>query len=236
MAGEDTPEFVLYADTRKSLRGLNIRTLCIMLPLVLAMFAFFGALTHGLTLSTPRHFGPAASVSVSLSAPPALSALFSWFPWFLVAEVVVLYIIVRRATLNQKKPAVRLTPEGITVYSLGMQLGLIRWEEIAEIRAYTFIYRCVGIVLRDIGAVARRAKASSALVLRLNQFFIPLYQAFGIFVAPINIPQVYLSLSADELLARIKAYRAAYAQALPRQTALPGVWPPPPIRPDGLPS
>lgn len=50
-----------------------------------------------------------------------------------------------------------------------------------------------------------------AALLRLNDLVIPLYKLIRIRVAHINIPQEYLPLSADELLAQINAYRATYS-------------------------
>jgi len=237
MSLDTTPaaDYVLYADTKKSVNGLNKRMLFIMLPVVLLSFLFFGALGHGLTI--PRHGasgGPAAPVHIALD--PAMAAFVSWVPWFLLAECALLYVVMARAHKKQTKPIVVLSPEGITVDTTATHIGLIRWEEIEEVRSYTLIYRYVGIIPRNTGALCRRLGGSRSWLLQLNAFCIPLYKLLGMFVAPINIPQVYLPITVDELTARIRAYQEAFAlPAVPAYRAVPettdgSIWPPPPAR------
>lgn len=228
-------DYVLYADTKKSVSGLNKRMIFIMLPLVLLSFLFVGAAGHGLTM--PRHGTPGQPISpLRFALGSGMFAFFSWFPWFLLAECVLLYVIMARAHKKQTKPIIVLSPEGITVDTTATHIGLIRWEEIEEVRSYTLIYRYVGIVPKNTDALCRRLGGSRSWLLQVNAFCIPLYKLIGVFVAPINIPQVYLPITVDELTARIHTYQEAYTvppgfapQAAPI-VADGSIWPPPPAR------
>lgn len=155
-------------------------------------------------------------------------SVLSLFPWFITALYAFLYLSVLIALRRQQLPIVILSPDGITVRTLGTQVGLIPWEEISEIRAYNLLYRFVGIVPRDSDGLCRRMGTIRALLLRLNSWVIPLYRLFGVFVAPINIPQEYLPITADELAARIGDYRAS-APPPSAQRVQTSVWPPPPM-------
>ncbi len=218
--------YILYADKSKSLRGLNKRMLWIGLPMMLLMFAFFGALSHGFSVPLPRTAAHPRGGTVYI--PGGHLGFLSWIPWFFVLEFVLLYMVVLRSTKKQSKPIVTLNQEGITVDTMATHIGLIRWDEIKEIRAYNFIYRYVGIVPKDTSALCRRVGAKASWVIRLNDWCIPLYKPFGIFIAPINIPQVYLSITVDELMRTIEAYRLAYAPLPSYGPTQEGVWPPPP--------
>lgn len=165
---------------------------------------------------------------------PVASSVFTGLPWFLVAEFALLYWVQVRSFRKQAKPIVILSPEGIAVDTQGTHLGLIYWHEIEEIRAYTLVYRHVGIVPKNSEQLAKRLGQKQSWLFRLNASCVPLYKPFGIFVAPINIPQVYLPITVDELLAHIQIYQAAYTSKSGQfhpGLGLPvseGTWPPPP--------
>lgn len=211
--GFPTEDYVLFADRSKSLSGLNRRTLFILLPLVLLSLAFSHYLASG---------------------------ILTLFPWLLVGECAFLYLVMARSYKKQKKPILTLSASGIEVDTTGTHLGLIYWNEIEEIRSYTCIYRFVGIVPKNTTALCQRLGMRRAWLVQLNAACIPLYKPFGLFIAPINIPQLHISLSADELLKHIQFYRAAYSRqcSLPPGLDLPseeGVWPPPPQKRELLP-
>ena len=105
------------------------------------------------------------------------------------------------------------------------------WEEIGEVRVYNLGYRYVGVVPRDAKTLYRRLGMRRSWLLWLNTACIPLYQLFGIFVAPINIPQAYLPVPADELAAMLHSYQVAYGHRSDEATPAEGTWPPPPTVP-----
>lgn len=220
-------DFVVYPDKRKALKALNKRMLFIMLPMILFVFVVFDGLYYGIPALVARASG-APSPAVLRASVPATFSFMLWLPWLLVVEMAFLYPFMRRKISRQSKPIAVLSRDGIQVDTLGTHIGLIRWDEIAEIRPYKLFYRFIGIVPRDSALLAKRLPASSALLLRLNVWCIPLYKLFGRFVAPINIPEQYLPISGDEMLQRIRAYQTAYSRPVSYDAPQEGVWPPPP--------
>ncbi len=211
---------ILYPDTRKAVRRLNQRFVFLMLPMVVCYWVAIGALQGALL----RHQPPRPS-SAAPSAPSSVSHVLNLDAWLLTTFCVVLYACVMISLRRQRRPIVTLSPEGIAVHALMTQIGLIRWDEVQEIRPYNLIYRLVGIVPLDMSILCRRAGFGRSLIIRMNAWVVPLYQMFGIFVAPINIAQEYLPISADELMGRIQQFRASLPQSRPPA----GDWPPPPM-------
>lgn len=176
----------IYTDTRKALRRLRLRVLCCA-PVFLIMFAI-----------------------LSMQTDP-LDSITNLLRWILLAELPVLYFLVSRKLTKQTKPIVSLSAHGITVNTICTQVGFLRWDEIQDVYTYNMCYRFVGITLTDPSTVYGRIGLKRSWLLRMNGLFAPLYKPFRIRVAPINIPQGYLPMSADELLARIKEYRTLYS-------------------------
>lgn len=231
---DETPpaeDFILYPDKRKAVKALNKRMLFFMLPMLLFFFAFFGALYYGIPALIARHPGAPSPVALRARVPATFSFML-WVPWIFVVEAALLYPIMRRNIARQTKPIVILSRDGIHVDTYGTHIGLIRWDEIAEIRPYKLFYLFIGIVPKDSHLLAKRLPASSALLLRLNVLCIPLYKLFSQFIAPINIPEQNLPIPADELMQRIRAYQAAYRRPVAYDASQEGVWPPPPRPPD----
>lgn len=177
----------IYPDTRKALQRLRIRLLCLALPIILITFAM-----------------------LSLSPVP-LDGFTNLLRWSLLAEIPILYFLVSRKLTRQTKPILSLSSQGITVNTLCSRVGFLRWEEIKDVHTYSLGYRFVGITLNDPKTVYRRIGLKRSWMLQMNSLVAPLYKPFRIRVAPINIPQEYLPMSADELLAQIQAYRATYS-------------------------
>lgn len=204
-AREDTDAIIVRLNKPQVVRRLNARMALVGLPTVTGLFALFAALKR-------------ASLSTDLYAA---DALFFGLPWLVALEWIVLYAIVLRANTKQTKPVATISRDGITVHTIGQNIGLLRWNEIADIRAYNFVHRYVGIVPKNMDAVCRRIGGRRAFMLRLNQICLPLYKPFGIFVAPINIPQEYLPISADALMTRIAAFQLTQADEQDRSVRAP---------------
>ena len=91
-----TDDYVLYADTKKSLAGLNKRMLFFLLPLVVLAFIFGSVFAHGFAI--PRHGSSGQPLPpVPIHFDPAMAAFLSWFPWFLLAECAFLYVVMARS-------------------------------------------------------------------------------------------------------------------------------------------
>ncbi len=102
-----------------------------------------------------------------------------------------------------------MTDAGIEIHTIGHDIGLVRWAEIADVRAYNLIYRYVGITPRDTGALCARLTKRQAWMIRANEAVVPFYRLFRQRIAVINLAQQNLPLSADALVAKIEAFRAA---------------------------
>ncbi|BDI30006.1 hypothetical protein CCAX7_20570 [Capsulimonas corticalis] len=203
-------EIIVYPDKKKIICRLNARAVFIMLPVALGLFALFGFL-RGL-LRTP--------------IPPFINAEFAVLPWLVLGFYVFAYVAALANVRRQNQPIVTISAEGLMIYTLATQLGLVRWDEIANVTTYNMIYRYVGIIPRDTAGLCRRLGAVSWLI-RMNSWCVPLYRLIGVPLAPINIPQEYLPISADELAQRIRSYRAGMTAPSVGHDET-GVWPPPP--------
>ena len=228
-----TEDYVLFADKSKALGNLNKRMLLV-LPIVVLFCAVSAYYAHGFTVPVHTKKPPFLVKHVQVQFDPVTSAVLSGVPWFLAIEFGLLYWAQVRSFRKQAKPIVTLSSDGIAVDTQATHLGLIYWSEIEEIRSYTLIYRYVGIVPKNSAALAQRLGKKQSWLMSMNAACVPLYKPFGIFTAPINIPQVYLPITADELLAHIRTYQAAYQEKANQShtgLGLPAaerVWPPPP--------
>ena len=178
---------LIYTDTRKALHRLRVRILIIGLPIALFIF---------LLRSLPSIH---------------LDAFARFMPWFLLIEIVVLYGLVSRSLKKQSKPIVSLSSQGITIHTLCTQVGFLRWDEIKEVRTFNLLFRFVGISLNHPKTVYQRLGLKRSWLMRMNGFVASVYNLFRIHLAPINIPQEYLPMSADELQAKIDSYRITFS-------------------------
>ncbi|MGO8670892.1 MAG: hypothetical protein ACLQVD_05970 [Capsulimonadaceae bacterium] len=224
----DGDRVLVYPATRKGLRNVNKRALFIRLPYAILVFVSCGfelAQLCGQRASLLRQSasafagGPAPGLIHSLDAEIACYAVC---PWVIALLFVVTHVAMVRYLRKQADPIITLTPEGIVINSQMTKIGLLLWDELADIRTYNLIHRFLGIIPRDITNLCSRMGSKRGALLRANAFVIPVFRFFGIFAAPINIAQEYLPVTADEMLDRINRYVAALPRNVPE-----GVWPPP---------
>jgi hypothetical protein len=99
--------------------------------------------------------------------------------------------------LLSPQPAVVINREGIVDNASATGVGLVRWDEIAELCEYTFQNQTfLGIVPKNLDRVLERQPAWKRTALRANS-------ALG--VSPINIPQAVLPMPVSELLREIQS-------------------------------
>lgn len=97
------------------------------------------------------------------------------------------------------KPSVVISRNGIYDNASAVSAGMLKWEEIAEIKPYNFMgNRALGIVPVDLETVIARQPLIKRLLFKMNK---------GLVNAPFSIPQVGLSVSVDELLKMINERR-----------------------------
>ena len=93
-------------------------------------------------------------------------------------------------------PAVVINGEGILDNASALGVGLVRWDEIAELQEYEFNGQTfLGVVPKDLDRLLANQPAWKRSAIRANL-------ALG--AAPINIPQVLLPLRVSELLREIR--------------------------------
>jgi len=99
--------------------------------------------------------------------------------------------------LLRPTPAVIINDKGIVDNASALSTGFIAWEEIAELREYRFQNQTfLGIYPKRLDALLARQSAWKRHAINANM-------ALG--VAPVNIPQVVLPMSAAELMSEINA-------------------------------
>jgi hypothetical protein len=152
----------------------------------------------------PVGFALAVFLSVMLGSAGFL-AIGAIYP----IEIALLYLLMHRIYTRQRDPVVRLTDEGIELHTFGYDVGLIRWDEIADIRPHKAIYRFVGISLRDSNNFCATRPRKATTLIRMNSTEIQFKRGSG---APpklhIKISDEHLPMSSDALIARINTFRA----------------------------
>lgn len=92
-------------------------------------------------------------------------------------------------------PAVVINAKGIVDNSSGVSVGFIAWDEIDEIREYTFQNQTfLGVTPKDLDKVLARQPKWKRGAIRAN---------VKLGAAPINIPQVTLGVKVSDLLREI---------------------------------
>jgi hypothetical protein len=93
-------------------------------------------------------------------------------------------------------PAVIINSRGITDNSSGVSVGFVAWDDIAEVRAYTFQNQTfLGIVPKDLDKVLATLPGWKRKAIRANL-------ALG--AAPMNIPQIVLGVKVSDLVREIE--------------------------------
>lgn len=96
------------------------------------------------------------------------------------------------------KPAVIISEQGILDDSTATGAGLVRWEDIAEIRPYRrFLHKCIGIVPRDTNALLSTQGFGQRVRMKVDM-------AMG--YPPISIFEIALPVSEERLLLLIGNY------------------------------
>jgi hypothetical protein len=97
--------------------------------------------------------------------------------------------------LVRSTPALVIDHRGIVDDASGVSVGLIRWDEIEELREYLFQGQVwLGIVPRDLDAVLARQPAWKRRIIRRN---------LRLGAAPVNVPQAMLPMKVADLLREI---------------------------------
>ena len=106
--------------------------------------------------------------------------------------------------LLDPKPAVIISMEGLFDNASAIGVGMLPWEEITDVYLYEFMgQRMLGIVIQDGDALIERQPHIRRVIAKINRSLVG---------SPINISQVSLPISIEELLERIEEHRSLSRQ------------------------
>jgi len=98
--------------------------------------------------------------------------------------------------LIRPRPALVISRQGIVDNASALSVGLLRWDEIAELYEYRYKNQVMlGIVPRNLDTLLMKQPAWKRRLLRANLW---------LGTAPVNIPQVILPMKVSELLREIE--------------------------------
>jgi hypothetical protein len=126
----------------------------------------------------------------------------SWFMYAVAVSSISFFglcLVYAAIRLLLPKPSVIISRDGILDNASAVSAGMLKWEEIAEVKPYNFMgNRALGIVPVDLETVIARQPFIKRLMFKMNK---------GLVDAPFSIPQVGLEVSVDELLRMIEERR-----------------------------
>ena len=168
---------------------------------------------------------------ISLAGLPRASYIsFTQFGVCIIALTAALGAVPACMLASRRRPIALLRPDGLAIHTPAIDIDLLRWDEIEEIRAYGRFNRAVGIIPKDIDSASRRMRPFLRLLFRLNVMQMNLSKRRGHFDAPIIIPQMFMPITADELIDHIRDFQLRYDPACPfagdDPSADPAAWPP----------
>jgi hypothetical protein len=180
---------ILYPARRRALDGLNQRFKFLILPY---LFCCLGLQIHHLQEW--------------------------WRTPFLLLLFASVYVGMRRRHTQAVHPIAQMSSEGLGIHSLHMDM-FIPWSEIKEVRVYGCFIRMVGIVPKDATKTFAHGTVITQIKAWINAFLVPLYRLFGIFMAPLNILESELPLSAESVTEQINL-RIGHAHGLSQVTQI----------------
>jgi hypothetical protein len=156
-----------------------------------------------LTLSLFGSIGFVALGCLMLSKPgnrfsPLVVTCLGWSA-ILFFGLIAVYAIYK---LLRPSPAVVINRDGIFDNASASGAGLIRWDEVQEVFLDELMgNKMLSIVPRDFEVILARQPQHKKYLMRLNSGFVK---------APINIPQVSLSISVEALHSQILDFHTAW--------------------------
>lgn len=122
------------------------------------------------------------------------------------------YISIRRKLSRAVLPVLAMRQHGIEIHSLNLEL-FIPWEEIKEVRTFTFLEPHLGIVPYDLKRTLARGSRDTKIFCWMNEISARLYKLSGISVTPIFLVECELPLPIDVVAEQIIS-RQAFALKL----------------------
>jgi hypothetical protein len=209
--------WIVYPDNQKRFRDVMNATTIIATILGIDTFGLIGA--SGFLSVEPLRSEPTPSFT-GLAVGFSLGAMIYGITFFSIMAI---------AVRQKDQPVVSVSPEGLTIYSVLLKIGPVRWNEIAEVRAIKFSRGYyIAVIPEDAKKLCCRLGNPAAWLIcggmqrisfpwladlllmpvyLMDSFPIRLDHLSNALLAPIIIPEKYLPMSADELAAQIRMYR-----------------------------
>jgi len=193
---------ILYPPRSAAIDALHGRFLKYILPVSVLFYVVVLAMAL-LTVSAP--FLPSA-------ARQGLSTELLWLLIFYTLLLPLMYISIRRKLSRAVLPVLAMRQHGIEIHSLNLDL-FIPWEEIKEVRTFTFVEPHLGIVPFDLKKTLARGSRDTKIFCWMNEISARLYKPGGISVTPIFLVDCELPLPIDVVAEQI-ILRQAHALKL----------------------
>lgn len=120
---------------------------------------------------------------------------------FMILYMVAMYLWVVRRFNKNVEPLMKVDATGITVHGLLTHCH-IDWNNLKEVRPYTFVYRYVGLDAKNIWALD--ASLPMKLFLLYNSLARFVYRLIGIKLHSINVPEQYSHFKAEDICEQIE--------------------------------
>ncbi|MFN8554190.1 MAG: hypothetical protein U0103_22160 [Candidatus Obscuribacterales bacterium] len=139
---------------------------------------------------------------------------------FMILYMVAMYLWVVRRFNKNVEPLMKVDATGITVHGLITHCH-IDWNNLKEVRAYTFIYKFVGLGAKNVWAL--QASLPMKLFLLYNSLVRFFYRLVGIKLHSINVPEQYSHFKAEDIAEQIERRRAHFLGLSSNSALLPPV-------------
>lgn len=193
---------ILYPPRSGAIDALHGRFLKYILPgLVLLYVSVLGFAL--LTANSP--FLPSA-------AQLAISTELLWLLILFTVPLPLMYIFIRRKLSRAVLPVMAMRHDGIEIHSLNLDI-FIPWDEIKEVRTFTFVEPHLGIMPFDLRKTLARGSLYTQIICWMNELCARFYKPSGISVTPIFLLDCELPLSIDVVAEQI-ILRQAFALKL----------------------
>ncbi|MDP3509533.1 MAG: hypothetical protein Q8T09_16295 [Candidatus Melainabacteria bacterium] len=149
----------------------------------------------------------AISPFIPSASQQALSTELWWLLILYTLSLPLMYIFVRRKLSRAVLPVLAMRQDGIEIHSLNLDI-FIPWEEIKEVRTFTFIEPHLGIVPFDLKKTLARGSRYTQIFCWMNEFCARLYKSSGISVTAIFLLDCELPLSIDVVAEQIISRQA----------------------------
>ncbi|HEY9731539.1 MAG TPA: hypothetical protein V6C89_06485 [Drouetiella sp.] len=123
---------------------------------------------------------------------------------FIVAQLVFIYLWVVRRFNKNVTPLMQVDSSGVTIHGLLTHCH-IDWENLKEVRPYTFIYKFVGMDVHNIWKL--QASVPMKLFFYYNSIARTIYKVCGIKLHAINVPEQYSHFKAEDICEQIEERR-----------------------------